>query len=145
MGDDYEDERYVNLAAVLAGLSAEKSNLKSDLLDLNENTYEIIYNKACILIADGKFETAVKKLNEAEGMLIYRVLNDIKIVLYLFIAFCRKFLEEDGASEEEIETELAIIRAQIAFCHQNLGKDDISLKMYNQILRQKYASIYIWQ
>ena len=66
-GDDYEDERYVNLTAVLAGLCVEKPNFKSDLLDLNENTYEIIYNKACILIANGSYEAAVKKLNEAEG------------------------------------------------------------------------------
>ena len=54
-------------------------------------------------------------------------------------AFCRKFLEEDGANEEEIETELAIIKAQIAFCQQKLGKDDLALKVYNQILRQKYV------
>lgn len=67
-GDDYEDERYVNLTAVLAGLSLEKDNVESDFADLSENTYEIIYNKACILIAQGKYETAVKKLKEAEGI-----------------------------------------------------------------------------
>lgn len=67
-GDDYEDERYVNLTAVLAGLSMEQGNVDSDFADLSENTYEIIYNKACILIAQGKYETAIKKLKEAEGM-----------------------------------------------------------------------------
>lgn len=50
---------------------------------------------------------------------------------------CRKYFEEDGASEEEIEVELAIIRAQIAFCMQKMNKKDTALKTYNQILRQK--------
>ncbi|KAH9401230.1 Signal recognition particle core component [Tyrophagus putrescentiae] len=119
-GDDYEDERYVNLTAVLAGLSLEKAGDvdDADFLDLSENTYEIVYNKACILIGKGQYEAAVRKLEQAEES-------------------CRKFLEEDGANEEEIEAELAIIKAQIVFCQQKLGKSELSLKNYNQILRQK--------
>ena len=69
-GDDYEDERYVNLTAVLAGLSLEKKTGDvddADFLDLSENTYEIVYNKACILIGKGQYEAAVKKLEQAEG------------------------------------------------------------------------------
>lgn len=68
-GDDYEDERYVNLTAVLAGLSLEKAGDvdDADFLDLSENTYEIVYNKACILIGKGQYEAAVKKLEQAEG------------------------------------------------------------------------------
>ncbi len=69
-GDDYEDERYVNLTAVLAGLSLEKKAGDvddADFLDLSENTYEIVYNKACILIGKGQYEAAVKKLEQAEG------------------------------------------------------------------------------
>ena len=65
--DDYEDERYVNMAAAIAGLKFEKEDFKFDTSNLAENTYEVIYNKACILIADGQYEAAIKKLNEAEG------------------------------------------------------------------------------
>jgi signal recognition particle subunit SRP72 len=50
---------------------------------------------------------------------------------------CRKTLEEDGATEEEIESELAIIRTQIAYCYQLQKKDETALRMYNQILKQK--------
>ncbi|KAI2801867.1 Signal recognition particle core component [Blomia tropicalis] len=126
--DDYEDERYANLTAVLSGLLAEKANFKSDLLDLNENTYEIIYNKACVLLSTGEYHAAIKKLNQAECKM-----NESKITS------CRKFLEDDGASEEEIESELAIIKAQLAFCQQKLGKTELALKLYNNILRQKLA------
>lgn len=51
---------------------------------------------------------------------------------------CRKSFEEDEATDEEIDAELAIIRAQIGFCYQMLRKEETSLRMYNQILRQKY-------
>lgn len=65
--DADEDERYVNLTAVLAGLSSEQKNFESDLLNLKETNYEIVYNKACIFISKGLYEAAIKKLNEAEG------------------------------------------------------------------------------
>lgn len=77
--DDYEDERYANLTAVLSGLLAEKANFKSDLLDLNENTYEIIYNKACVLLSTGEYHAAIKKLNQAECKM-----NECKISILFF-------------------------------------------------------------
>ena len=55
----------------------------------------------------------------------------------LSIVSCRKFLEDDGATEEEIDAELCIIKGQIAFCFQKLNKTDVALKTYNQIFRQK--------
>ena len=76
-GDDYEDERYVNLAAVLVGLCAKKTNFKSDMVDENENTYEIVYNKACVLISKGKYADAIKKLNEAESEYIILFCNSL--------------------------------------------------------------------
>ena len=51
---------------------------------------------------------------------------------------CRKTLEDEEATEEEIEAELAIIRAQIGYCYQMQKKEETALRMYNQILRQKY-------
>lgn len=38
---------------------------------------------------------------------------------------CRKTLEEEGASEEEIESELSIIRSQIGFCYRMLNKQNL--------------------
>lgn len=139
-GDDYEDERYVNLTAVLAGLSLEKKAGDvddADFLDLSENTYEIVYNKACILIGKGQYEAAVKKLEQAEGKFTFQQRLPQNNNNFFLLESCRKFLEEDGANEEEIEAELAIIKAQIVFCQQKLGKSELSLKNYNQILRQK--------
>ena len=140
--DQYEDERYVNLIAALAGLFSEKQDSsKSDLLDLKETSFEIVYNKACILIANGLYEEAIRKLNEAEGNTKSKRFKYSYNFCFLVLGF--KSLEEEGATEEEIENELAIIKVQIAFCHQKLGKKDFSLKLYNQILRQKYLVCYV--
>lgn len=65
-------------------------------------------------------------------------------MFFLFSEFCRKFLEDDGATEEEIEAELAIIKAQAVFCQQKMGKNELSLKNYNQILRQKYKLFIVF-
>lgn len=118
--DDYEDERMVNLAAIIVGLKHSNSNIKYDLASISNSTYEIIYNKACALVATEQYAKAIGKLQDAEMV-------------------CKKFLEDDGASEEEIESELAIIRAQIAYCNQRMNKTDQALKSYNEILRQKLS------
>lgn len=116
--DEYEDERFANLAAVVSAIYSEDPSFETNLLDTEDNTYEMIYNRACILVAKEQFGEAMAKLNEADGI-------------------CRKFMEEDGASEEEINSELAIIKAQIAYCYQKQNKESIALKLYNQIHRQK--------
>lgn len=118
--DDYEDERMVNLAAVIVGLKNINSNIKYDLANISNSTYEVIYNKACALVATKHYAKAIAKLQDAETV-------------------CKKFLEDDGATEEEIESELAIIRAQIAYCNQRMNKTDQALKTYNEILKQKLS------
>lgn len=87
--DDYEDERESNLAAVMANLAVDSPNKK--LPQLRETTYELMYNAACQLVARSLYNEAEKKLKAAEKL-------------------CRETLEEDGASEEDIEAELGIIR-----------------------------------
>lgn len=133
--DYYEDERFVNLAAVIVGLKSLNSKFKHDLSNISDSTYEVLYNKACTLIATKNYETAIKKLEETEGNLSKKIFYIVFNVIYAVMG--RKFLEEDGASEDEIVAELAIIRAQMAFCMQKLNKNDIALKFYNQILKQK--------
>ena len=64
--DEYEDEREANLAAVVVNLAIEDSNL--EVPALREDTYELIYNTACGLIAQGsKGDKAI--LIEAEKSL----------------------------------------------------------------------------
>ncbi|XP_054167221.1 signal recognition particle subunit SRP72-like [Oppia nitens] len=117
--DDYEDERQTNLAAVVGSLSINgDSNWTKSKPDIEEVTYELCYNKACFLLGAQRYEEALQMLNTAEDM-------------------CRKTLEEEGATEEEIDSELAIIRAQIAFCYQMQKKEETALRMYNQILKKK--------
>lgn len=62
-----------------------------DLNNLGEDTYEVCYNKAYLLAESGQYVEAEKKLRLCEK-------------LY------REVLEEDEASEEEIEAALALIK-----------------------------------
>lgn len=50
---------------------------------------------------------------------------------------CREFLEEDGATEEDIEEEVAIIKVQLAYCLQMQGKVKEASVIYADILRNK--------
>lgn len=49
------------------------------------------YNKACLLIQNGQYNEAEKKLRQCEKL-------------------CREAMEDDEASEEDINVELALIR-----------------------------------
>lgn len=56
-----------------------------------DDSYELAYNEAIRLLGEGKNAEAEVQLRKAETL-------------------CKKSLEEDGATEEEIEDELALIR-----------------------------------
>lgn len=62
-----------------------------------DERYELCYNDAIRLIGEGKLAEAETQLRHAESL-------------------CRKSLEEDGATEEEIEDELALIRYVELWC-----------------------------
>lgn len=114
--DDYEEERTTNLSAVAANLAIEGSDKK--MPDFNDNTYELVYNSAVALSGTGKFSEAEKKLKNSEKM-------------------CREFLEEDDATAEDIENELAIIRVQLAYCLQKQGRNKEASIIYSEILKNK--------
>lgn len=114
--DDYEDERTTNLSAVVANLNIEGS--KKELPALRENTYELSYNSACGLAGKQKFSEAEKKLKSSEKL-------------------CRDYLEEDGATEEDIQNELGIIKVQLAYCLQMQGRSKESAQIYSEILKSK--------
>ncbi|CAL7937724.1 unnamed protein product [Xylocopa violacea] len=120
--DEYEDEREANLAAVIVNLTTEGSNL--EVPALREDTYELIYNAACRLIAQGikgdksTLVEAEKKLKAAEKL-------------------CKEGLEEDGVAEEEIEDELGIIRVQLGCCLQLQGREKEAQTLYTSALKAK--------
>ncbi|KZC12385.1 PREDICTED: signal recognition particle subunit SRP72 [Dufourea novaeangliae] len=119
---EYEDEREANLAAVVVNLAIEGSNVEE--LGLREDTYELTYNAACRLIAQGnKGDRAIlieaeRKLRAAEKM-------------------CKEGLEEDGVAEEEIEDELGIIRVQLGCCLQLQGREKEAQALYTSALKAK--------
>lgn len=114
--DDYDDERTTNLSAVVANLCVDGS--KKELPVLREDTYELTYNAACALAGKHQFPEAEKKLRTSEKL-------------------CREFLEEDGATEEDIMDELAIIKVQLAYCLQMQGKSKEASVIYADALKHK--------
>lgn len=91
---------------------------------MREHTYELIYNAACRLLAQG-IQTDKAILAEAEKKL--RIAEKM----------CKEGLEEDGASEEEIENELGIIRVQFGYCLQLQGRDKEAQALYTSVLKAK--------
>lgn len=64
---------------------------KTTLPFSRDDSYELCYNEAIRLLGEGRNSEAEAQLRKAESL-------------------CRKSLEDDGATEEEIEDELALIR-----------------------------------
>ena len=42
-------------------------------------------------------------------------------------------------AEEDIESELGVVRTQLAYTYQLQGKNDDAQKLYNQVLKSKYV------
>lgn len=120
--DEYEEERETNLAAVIASLYSEKGKTLKNIPQFQEHIFEICYNGACILLAQDQYAAALKKLHIAEEL-------------------CKKSLEEEDIPEEEIESELGVIRTQMGYALQMKGKPDQALKLYNQVLKQRPTDI----
>lgn len=113
--DEYEDERRTNLSAVAANLAVDKSK---EVPEVPEDTYEQYFNSACIQSNRQKFAEAERKLRTSEKL-------------------CREFLEEEGASEEEIVEEVDVIRVQLAYVLQLQGKTKEAGTIYADCLRHK--------
>lgn len=118
--DDYEDERHTNLGAVMVHLDNEKT--KDSIEDLRDNTYELCFNKACLLIAHGQYTEAEKKLRQCEKL-------------------CREMLEEEEASEEEIDVDLALIKIQLAYVYQKQGRIKEAHQLYTANLKIKLDDV----
>ncbi|XP_055375188.1 signal recognition particle subunit SRP72 [Condylostylus longicornis] len=113
--DDFEDERKANLSAVVANLAIDP---QKELPNLPENTYEMCFNSSCALSNRGKYQEAEKKLRQSEKL-------------------CKETLEDDGATEEEIQDELSVIKVQLAYCLQMQGKTKEAASLYAECLKKK--------
>jgi len=113
--DDFEDERKTNLSAVVANLANDP---KKELPNLPENTYEMCFNSSCALSNREKYQEAEKKLRQSEKL-------------------CKETLEEDGATEDEIQDELSVIKVQLAYCLQMQGKTKEAALIYAECLKKK--------
>uniref|UniRef100_A0A7N8YH53 Signal recognition particle subunit SRP72 n=1 Tax=Mastacembelus armatus TaxID=205130 RepID=A0A7N8YH53_9TELE len=120
--DEYEEERKTNLAAVVAAMS-QWEKAPSEDLGLPESTYELCYNSSCSLIGQGQFTEAFNKLQQAEEL-------------------CRVSLADDSdVTEEDIESELAVIHSQMAYIMQLQGRTDEALQLYNQVIKLKPSDV----
>ncbi|XP_046875116.1 signal recognition particle subunit SRP72 [Hypomesus transpacificus] len=120
--DEYEEERKTNLSAVVAAMSTWENSSPDDL-GLPETTYELCYNAACTLIGQGQLTEAMNKLRQAEEL-------------------CRVSLADDSdVTEEDIESELAVIHSQMAYVLQKQGRTDEALQLYNQVIKLKPSDV----
>ncbi|KAM6953016.1 signal recognition particle subunit SRP72 [Lycodopsis pacificus] len=120
--DEYEEERKTNLAAVVASMSQWEEAPLEDL-GLPESTYELCYNAACALIGQGQLTESLNKLRQAEEL-------------------CRVSLADDSdVTEEDIESELAVIHSQMAYVMQLQGRTDEALQLYNQVIKLKPSDV----
>lgn len=116
--DDFDMERETNMTAVEVNRTVEGEEDEVPLVD-DTASYELIYNGACRLLAAGRLEQAHDKLQVAETQ-------------------CRSYLtQEEGATEDEINDEVAIIRVQQGHCLQRLGREREALAIYNNVLKTR--------
>jgi len=119
--DDQEDERLTNLSAVNGALSMFEG--VETRASFQPQTHEQFYNAGCVKLGEKKFEEAKKMLEEAERV-------------------CRKSLAEDeDITEEEIESEVCIIRVQLAYVLQMLGRYEEAISIYHQVVRSRPADV----
>ncbi|XP_041476558.1 signal recognition particle subunit SRP72-like [Lytechinus variegatus] len=115
--DDYEEERQTNLSAVIAGLKLWE-NKDVDDPGLEDETWELSFNRACLLIGQGNYPEALAQLVQAEKL-------------------CREMMEED----DDVEAELGIIYVQRAYVLQLQGMNDEAIKLYNQVVKARPSDI----
>lgn len=118
--DEYEEERLTNLYATMVYLGSDKMD---NFEELKEPTYELCYNKACMLINLENFLEAEKKLKQCEKM------------------YLEKLEEDDDITEEEADIELALIRLQLAFVYQKQGRIKEAQALYTSNLKLKLEDI----
>lgn len=109
-------ELRTNLLAAYAS-AGRSPELKSRQIPVNEG-FEVALNKSFVFIQSNDWDAAEELLLTAERL-------------------CRDTSEADGASEHEIDEEVAIIKTQLAFVKQMRGDLDGALSDYRNVLKLK--------
>ena len=71
--------------------NASSSSKELDMSKIENNSYELCYNSACISIAKENYEEAIEKLKKAETL-------------------CKEMFEDTPEDQEGLDNEIAIIR-----------------------------------
>uniref|UniRef100_A0A8D3BWJ8 Signal recognition particle subunit SRP72 n=1 Tax=Scophthalmus maximus TaxID=52904 RepID=A0A8D3BWJ8_SCOMX len=126
----YRLERYSECKSVYTDLirnsqdeyeEERKTNLAAVLAAMND--LFLCYNTACALIGQGQLTEAFNKLQQAEEL-------------------CRVSLADDSdVTEEDIESELAVIHSQMAYVMQLQGRTEEALQLYNQVIKLKPSDV----
>nr|CAD2191526.1 unnamed protein product [Meloidogyne enterolobii] len=114
--DEFDEIRRSNFIAVQARLHSQGNTQEVDLVSLD--TFNLMFNASCHLIASGK-------LTEAHELLC-KALEE-----------CKHSLAKEGLDELSIKREEAPIRTQIAYVLKEMGNDKEALKIYLQVLKTK--------
>lgn len=85
-----------------------------------KESHEFMYNAACCYIESGSLDAASQCLDAAASI-------------------CRESMKRDGASEQEILDELAVIQAQQAYISQRRGKEKEAMEQYEEILKHNVS------
>lgn len=110
--DEFSNDREANRAAASALGSPQL------LSNVPTTTMEQCFNMACCLLNSGRVQEALQMLTQAEEL-------------------CRRSLLEEGYTEEEVEEEVGVVKVQLGYAHQILGRSKEALELYNSVLKLK--------
>lgn len=77
--DDFDETRQVNLSAVYALMETKELNIdkiKADVI-LKKDTFEQLYNLACLFVYQSKYNEAIKLLDKASGLIFFLIKHKI--------------------------------------------------------------------
>lgn len=118
--DEYDDERKTNFIANIANLVFNEKVIDISSFCPDRSTvesYEILFNTACYLMYSQNFGEAELFLNDAERC-------------------CVESFDED-TPQEDIDSELNVIKTQLACCKHFQKKESQALNIYRGVLDKK--------
>jgi len=111
-------------ALVLSGDKEKVTMLTKKYQNELKDTFEFSYNSACAFIKHGDFANAQKYLELAQSS-------------------CKANLTTEGFSKEDIEDEIAIIKAQTAYVLQRMDKNQMALQNYKELEKTKISDLSV--
>lgn len=112
-----KDEHLTNQLASQAGCAAAGLTVQA-IKSKPPQTYEQLYNAACLAIANQNMQEAEDFLNRA-------------------MPVCRNELAQEGFSAVEIEEELTVLNVQLAVVYQLTGRPELAKPIYRAMLQKR--------